>query len=451
MVRPQAGELNPDLARFRRDLPAIFRAALDRSHAAALLESALRQPDVRRFFDRPLRVLSVGKAAAHLAAALDRLSPGAASGGLAIGTHRPDTMPPGITWIPSSHPVPDARSVDAGRQALAAARGVQPGHALLVMLSGGASALMAAPAAGITLDDKQAATRQLLAAGAGIRELNVVRKHLSAVKGGLLAASCREPLLALAISDVVGDDPSVIGSGPTVPDPSTFTDALDVVERFGGAGAFPSAVTRRLRAGARGELPETPKPGDPRLLHATSRIIGSRVSAAAGAADAARALGYRTIVIEEPVIGVAREAGPRLVEEATRRAWPGAGPACVIATGETTVRVAGRGRGGRNQELVLSAVRALAGLPGPAAVLSGGTDGIDGPTDAAGAVADGTTLARAAAAGLGPPEAYLDDNDAYRFFRALDDLVMTGPSDTNVGDIQVLLLAPRADAGQGGP
>jgi glycerate 2-kinase len=375
--------------------------------------------------------------------AFDRLCPGAVVDGLAIGTHRAGDMPSKVIWFESSHPVPDARSVDAGGRALASARALAQGHGLLVLLSGGASSLMALPADGITLEDKQAATRRLLGAGAGIHELNAVRKHLSAVKGGQLASAAAGPVLTLAISDVVGDDLSVIGSGPTVADPSTFADALDVVGRFGGPEAFPRAVVARLRAGARGELDETPKPGDARLERAVTRIIGSRGDAAAGAASAARSLGYRTIVIDEPVVGLARDAGPRFVEEAARRAGPGDAPACVIATGETTVRVTGRGRGGRNQEVVLSAARTLAALPVAAALLSGGTDGVDGPTDAAGAMADGMTLARAERGGLRSPEAYLDDNDAYRFFGALGDLVITGPSDTNVGDVEILLIAPR--------
>jgi hydroxypyruvate reductase len=363
--------------------------------------------------------------------------------GLAVGTYRADDLPSTVIWVESSHPVPDVRSVDAGRRALASARTLAPGHGLLVLLSGGASSLMALPAAGITLEDKQSATRRLLTAGADIHELNAVRKHLSAVKGGQLAAAASGPVLALAISDVAGDDLSVIGSGPTVADPSTFADALDVVGRFGGPKAFPSNVIARFRAGVRGEVVETPKPGDARLERSVTRIIGSRADAAAGAASAARSLGYRTIVIDEPVVGLARDSGPRFVDDAVRRVGPGDDPACVIATGETTVRVIGRGRGGRNQEVVLSAARALASLPTATALLSGGTDGVDGPTDAAGAIADGMTLSRAERVGLESPEAHLDDNDAYRFFSALGDLVITGPSDTNVGDIQILLIAPR--------
>jgi glycerate 2-kinase len=442
MVRPEKGELTPYFARFRRDLPAIFRAALGASSAAVLLDAACRRAAVRRFLDRPVHVVAIGKAAAHLVAALGCRRARSLVDGLVIGTHRASGMPTSVTWMEASHPVPDGRSVDAAHRALARARQVPAGHGLLVLLSGGASSLAALPGEGVTLADKQAATRQLLLAGADIHSLNAVRKHLSAIKGGQLAAASRAPVLALAISDVVGDDLSVIGSGPTVDDPSTFSDALEVIRRFGGAEAFPAAVVARLAAGSRGDVPETPKPGDGRLVHAATELIGTRANAATGAAAAAESLGYRTMVIEEPVVGTARDAGPRFVAEAMRLVRATVAPVCVIGTGETTVRVSGRGTGGRNQELALSAARTLAAQATPAALLSGGTDGIDGPTDAAGAMADGLTLERSARVGLGAPERYLDENDSYGFFHALGDLVMTGPTDTNVGDIQILLAAP---------
>ncbi len=377
-----------------------------------------------------------------MVSALDRTGCALVVEGVAIGTHRTGELPPRVTWIASSHPVPDRRSVDAGQRALEIARGVPANHRLLVLLSGGGSSLMALPRPGITLGDKQVTTRGLLLAGADIHALNTVRKHLSAIKGGQLAASASAPTLALAISDVVGDDLSVIGSGPTVPDPGTFADALDILNRFGGVNAFPPAVAALLQEGARGAVPETPKPGDTRLAHVTTRVIGSRASAAAGAAAAAETLGYRTIVLTEPVVGEARDAGPRFVAEAVRLAGAIRSPTCVIGTGETTVHVTGHGRGGRNQELALSVAGVLPGLGIPAAILSGGTDGIDGPTDAAGAICDGYTLQRGERAGLAGPDRYLRENDSYRFFQALGDLVTTGPTDTNVGDIQVLLLAP---------
>lgn len=390
--------------------------------------------------DRPVHLVSIGKASAHMAAALGRSHRITVVEGIVAGTHSDAAVPPPSTWIQAGHPVPTEQSVVAGTRALDIARRTPPDHALLVLLSGGASALAAVPAPGLTLADKQAATRQLLLGGANIHELNTVRKHLSAFKGGRLAAACPAPAWTLVVSDVVGDDLSVIGSGPTVADSSTFADALGVLERFGGVRAFPGSVVRLLEEGARGERPETPKPGDAGLRQAATRVIGSRASAATGAARAAEALGYDVIVREEALVGEAKVAGPRFLSDAVQLARSARGPACVIATGETTVRVVGAGRGGRNQELVLASVEALHALRPTCALLSGGTDGIDGPTDAAGAVADSTSLTRSVVAETGPVRRYLAENDAYRYFEALGDLVITGPTDTNVGDVQIALV-----------
>jgi hydroxypyruvate reductase len=267
-----------------------------------------------------------------------------------------------------------------------------------------------------------------------------VRKHLSAIKGGWLAARARAACHALVISDVVGDDLSVIASGPTVADASTFADALALVQRYGGEAAYPPAVIGRLRRGSAGALPETPKPGDPRLARSTTTIIGSRRDAMIGAASAAAALGYHVLRIDDAVVGEARIAAASHLRAALARAAGVGRPACIVSSGETTVTVTGAGRGGRNQEFVLAAAAQLAQLDGAVALASVGTDGIDGPTDAAGAVADATTLARAVRADLSPDRA-LADNDAYSFFAALGDLVHTGPTGTNVGDLQVILLA----------
>ncbi len=425
-----------------RDLRAIFRAAVDASSATRLLDTVLASPEHQSLLSRPLHVLSVGKAAASMASVLDASTSWQIVEGLAIGPGSRPALLSRMTWLESSHPVPDARSAEAGRRVLAFARAAPAGHGLLLLLSGGASSLMVLPRADIDLADKQETTRRLLLSGADIQALNTVRKHLSAVKGGQLAASTRTPVLTLAISDVIGDDLSVIGSGPAVPDPSTFGESIGVLERFGGLQAFPPSVVALLQAGARGERPETPKPGDPRLARATARVIGSRTSAAAGAAAMAESLGYRTIVLPEPVTGIARDSGPRFLSDARRAIGPVDSPVCAIATGETTVRVVGRGRGGRNQEMALSVAAALGTLDVPAAFLSGGTDGIDGPTDAAGALCDATTTTRARRAGLRPAGEYLRDNDSYRFFEALGDLVITGPTGTNVGDIQILLMTP---------
>jgi hydroxypyruvate reductase len=445
VVRPEQRELNHHFVRFNRDLPAIFRAAIGASSATRLLDAALALPEDRAFLDRPIHLISVGKASAPMASVLDRPGLARVEESLVVGTHLSAVLSPSVTWMASGHPVPDRRSVEAGQRAVALAQGVPADHGLLVLLSGGASSLLALPRAGITLDDKQATTRGLLLAGADIHALNTVRKHLSAIKGGHLAAATSAATLALVLSDVVGDDLSVIGSGPTVHDPSTFAGALEILGRFGGVEVYPAAVVALLRAGARGDVAETPKPGDGRLARVTTRVIGSRASAAAGAAVAAESLGYRAIVHSEPVVGAAREAGPRFVADAVRLAGVIESPTCVIGTGETTVQVTGCGRGGRNQELALSVAGLIAGLKSPAAFLSAGTDGIDGPTDAAGAMCDRTTLHRGERAGLGVPDDYFRENDSYAFFQALGDLVITGPTDTNVGDIQILLLAPARD------
>jgi hydroxypyruvate reductase len=267
-----------------------------------------------------------------------------------------------------------------------------------------------------------------------------VRKHLSAIKGGWLAAQVRGPCRALAISDVVGDDLSVIASGPTVGDASRFEDAIDVLRRFGGEAAYPSAVVSRLRRGAAGAVPETPKPGDARLARTTTVVIGSRRDAMAGAVAEARTLGYEVLRLDNPVTGEARTTAVVHFREVLARADGLSRPACIVSSGETTVHVTGSGKGGRNQEFALAAAEPLGRLGDPAVIASVGTDGIDGPTDAAGAFSDQTTIERARAAGLSP-DRYLFDNNAYAFFDALGDLIHTGPTGTNVGDLQVILLA----------
>lgn len=337
----------------------------------------------------------------------------------------------------AAHPLPDERSVQRGARALAVAREAAADDVLLVLISGGASSLLAGPADGITLADKRATVRQLLAAGAPIGELNAVRKHLSAIKGGLLAAATRARVCALLISDVVGDDPAVIASGPTVADPSTFGDALAVLERRGGAAAYPAGVSERLRRGAAGAVQETPKPGDAAFERATTTVIGGLQNALSAASEAAVALGYRVVIVDAPVVGEARDAARDVAArvEAARREGT---PLCVISGGETTVTVRGRGRGGRNQELALALAPHLRAVGGDVAAICAGTDGVDGPTDAAGAYVDATTLTRAASAGL-DDERYLGDNDSYAFFDRLGDLIRTGPTGTNVGDIQIVV------------
>jgi glycerate-2-kinase len=374
-----------------------------------------------------------------MAVALSAIESDAIRGGIIAGPRVGTTpLPDKFQFFEAGHPAANPASVAAAMRALELARAVTDDAALIVLLSGGASALLAAPVPGVTLGEKVDASRTLMRAGVAIGELNCVRKHLSQIKGGQLAAASARSL-TFAISDVHGpipDDPSVIGSGPTIADPTTFDDALGIVR---GVAGIPQSVHQHLERGARGEVPETVKPGDARLRQTAYEIIATRALALEGAAQLARSLGYAVVVIEEPIEGEARLAAPQFLARARRAAAQSSGPACVLAAGETTVTVTGDGLGGRNQEFALSLVPEMAVARRPSVVASVGTDGIDGPTDAAGAVVDPTTLERAQRAGLSW-ESTLAANDAYHFFQPLGDLVMWGPTGTNVGDVQMLLV-----------
>lgn len=389
--------------------------------------------------DGPVWVIAAGKAALPMADAAVRVLGARVRGGVVVSPG--GTPPRPLDGVAGEHPQPGRGSEEGGRRALAIAAAIPPDAELVTLISGGASSVMAVPADGLTLDDKRETTGVLLRSGADIYALNTVRKHLSKIKGGRLAAACRARSHAFVLSDVVGDDLSFIASGPTVPDTSTFGDALFVIDRFGGRHAFPASVVEYLLAGARGEHPESPKPGDPKLAGASTTLVGGRFDAMRGAAAEAARRGYEVHVIDEAVVGEARFAGDLLAQRMLTLARPMRRPACIIASGETTVRVTGRGRGGRNQELAAAAARHLERESAPCVLASAGTDGIDGPTDAAGAIVDGTTLERARVDGLPSVDAILDDNNAYAFFDALGDLVRTGPTGTNVGDLQLFLLA----------
>jgi glycerate-2-kinase len=326
--------------------------------------------------------------------------------------------------------------VDAAGRALVVAAEASVDDVVLVLLSGGASAMMALPARGLTLDDKRHTVSRLLAEGAPIFDLNTVRKHISAIKGGRLAEAAAATMITLALSDVVGDEPSTIASGPTVADPTTFADALAVLERFGGADVYPRAVVARMRAGVVGMVGDTPKPGASAFRRTRLRVIGSARDALAAATRAATALGYRVRVVAAPTTGEARAAAVPLLAGLVR--WQTSDPLCLLASGETTVTIKGPGKGGRNQELALAMAPILARLGADIVAACVGTDGVDGPTDAAGALVDRTTSARARAAGL-DVETALGSNDSYDVFDRLGDLIRTGPTGTNVGDLQVIL------------
>jgi hydroxypyruvate reductase len=350
------------------------------------------------------------------------------------------TLPPHFDVFEAGHPDPNEASLEAAERALALARGMSADECLLVLLSGGASAMLCAPAEGLDVRGKAAAARALMRAGVPIDRLNCVRKHLSRIKGGRLAAVAPRTV-TLALSDVHGpveDDPGVIGSGPTVADPTTYADSLAVIRESGAE--VPAAAVAHLERGARGEVEETIKPGDPRLARSAYVVIGNRHAALAGATRAAQARGYAVVALPDATAGEARAAALAFVSEAKWLAAGAARPLCVLAAGETTVTVTGDGLGGRNQEFALAALPLLGAIGRAAALGSAGTDGIDGPTDAAGAIVDSSSLERAGLAGV-EWRAALERNDAYRFFEPLGDLIRWGPTATNVGDVHALLLA----------
>ena len=403
-----------------------------------MIDRALRLSVQELITTRPVHVIAVGKASAAMAAAFLAVRHLQLRQALVIGTHMHPDLPATVEWIESGHPFPDSRSEHAGNRAIAVAQGVHSGDVLVILLSGGASALMAAPVAGITLADKVATTRLMMESGADIHALNTVRRHLSKVKGGRLAAACVGTTVTLAISDVVGDDLNAIGSGPGVADATTWADAAAMLTRFGG-DAHLSEVRHVIDRGLAGAMPDTPKPGDAALKRSQAMVIGSRIDAMAGAKQAAFERGYHPIVIPEPVTGEAREIAPRWLARAQELAREMNKPACVISSGETTVRVTGKGRGGRNLEFALTIAEAIASST-PMAVASIGTDGIDGSSGVAGGMVDSTSMARASALGLETPGNYLAANDSLSFFARLDDVVRLGRTDTNVGDLQVMLI-----------
>ena len=430
------------MGRLREDLTTILRAAIDGVDAGRLVQRALEDADIVGPLQRAraVDVVAAGKAAGVMLNAFVSGTSAPLREVLGVGPARPAVLPEQAHWHDAGHPLPNDGSVAGARRALDIARGSAPGDLIVVLLSGGGSALMALPADGISLAEKQQTARTLMEQSADIYELNTVRKHLSAIKGGQLAAAAPGSVLTLAVSDVVGDDLSVIASGPTVADNSTYAEALDILERRGGHGAYPATVVNRLRRGAGGELPETPKSGDARLARATARVIGPQRGAIEQAQRSAESLGYHVHVVREPVTGEARVAAVEHVRRLAGHASSLPKPLCVISSGETTVTVRGAGTGGRNQEFAFAMAASLGELGSEVAGASIGTDGIDGPTDAAGAIVDPTTFARARAAGIGAPDEYLRDNNTYVFFDAIGDLIRTGPTCTNVGDLQVILV-----------
>lgn len=436
----------------RQDALTILRAALKaadpvlavrrflRREGDSLICGAKRYPLSR--FERVF-VLGAGKASASMASAVESVL-GAAriTGGIVVAKYGHSLPLKRVNVVESGHPVPDAAGVEGARQLVAMAVEAGPRDLVIMLISGGASALTPYPVPPITLAEKQETTKLLLACGANIQEINTVRKHLSGLKGGHLARrAAPATLITLMLSDVIGDPMDAIGSGPAVPDPSTFAGAAAIFEKYELTGRVPPNVLERIQQGVAGKVEETPKPGDAAFRHAQNLIVGSNRLAIDAAAEKARALGYKPLILSTFIEGETRDVArmhAAIAREVCAANRPVRAPACLISGGETTVTLRGQGLGGRNQEFVLAAAIDLAGMD-RVTVLSAGTDGTDGPTDAAGALADGSTIARGESKGLSA-QAYLTQNDSYHFFDGLGDLIRTGPTRTNVNDVRLLLI-----------
>ena len=411
-------------------LRGLLDVAIEAAQPDAILAPHLPPPPPGRTI-----VLGAGKAAAAMARAVERHMQGPIEG-LVVTRYGHAVPCARVEVVEAAHPVPDAAGRAAAGRILEYAKSAGAGDLVLCLISGGASALLALPANGLSLEDKQAVNRALLASGADITQMNAVRKHLSAIKGGRLAAAAHPArVVSLLISDVPGDDPAVIGSGPTVPDPTTFADALAILRQY--RIEPPARVLQHLREAR----DETPKPGDPRLAGARTIIVARPQASLEAAAARARAAGIAPVILGDALEGEAREVAKVLAGialQVRRHGQPALPPCVLLSGGETTVTVRGSGRGGRNAEFLLALAVYLNGAAGISA-LAADTDGIDGSEDNAGVIAAPDTLARARAQGL-DAKAMLADNDGYGFFKSLGDLVITGPTLTNVNDFRAILI-----------
>lgn len=421
--------------RTRELLTGSYAAALAAADPLKIVPAQLPAPPKGRTL-----VVGAGKAAAAMALAVEQHWPAAAPlDGLVITRYRHGLLTNRITVIEAGHPVPDAAGEQAAAEILKKVKGLTPQDLLMVLVSGGGSSLLALPAEGLSMSDLKLVTQQLLRSGAPIQDMNTVRKHLSSVQGGRLAAASRAPVLALVISDVTGDDPTHIASGPCAPDPTTYQDAIAILERYGVQA--PPAVAAHLARGARGDIPETPKPGDRAFARAENRVIATAQQSLRAAAEYFSAQGITAAILGDSVTGEAREVAKvygALARQVRDHALPWKPPVALISGGECTVTVRGQGRGGRCAEFLLSLALDLDGAPGIHA-LACDTDGIDGSEDNAGALLAPDSLLRASRRHARAAD-LLDRNDAYGFFEAAGDLVTTGPTRTNVNDYRVILI-----------
>ena len=446
------GSQKKNLNQMRHDAAEIFKSGVTAVEPGnALKKNLYREKQHLRIgntsYDlslyRNIHVIGAGKATAPMAAAMEEfIGDRQPKGVINVKYGHTDNLKY-IETIEAGHPLPDENGQSGAQKILNLAQSSTKDDLVICLLSGGGSALLPLPVDGVSLADKQAVIRELLACGATIHEINTLRKHLSRIKGGQLAkAAYPARVLTFILSDVVGDNLDVIASGPTVPDTSTFSDCVNIIEKYAMRNTFPKCVTDHIDKGLKNRIEETPKKGEPFFDNTRHVIIGSNIDALHAARHTARQLGYHTLILSSLIEGDTVETAKihaAIAKEILKTGNPLPCPACILSGGETTVRVTGKGLGGRNMEFALASAMQIAGYHN-IVVLSAGTDGTDGPTDAAGAISDGHTVEKAALLGIGATDS-LDHNDSYHFFNAINDLMITGPTKTNVMDIRAVLVA----------
>ncbi len=444
--------MDDKITKLRKDAMEIFSASLKAVDPVAAVKRYLKlskstllagdESFALEDFDK-IHLIGFGKAASSMARGVEEILGDRLAGGfINVKYGHLDKLSEKIEVQEAAHPVPNEDGVKGTEKIINFVKQLDEKDLVICVISGGGSALLPAPKTGITLEEKQQTTKELLACGADITEINAIRKHISAVKGGQLARLVYPAtLITLILSDVIGDPLDSIASGPTAPDNSTFSQCLSIIKKYDLSGKIPQAVESHIRKGAAGEIPETPKSGDPVFSKTHNIIVGSNWQAVSAAKDKAADLGYNTLILSTFIEGETKDVArvhTAVAKEIHKTGNPIPKPACVISGGETTVTIRGKGKGGRNQEFVLAAAIDIADLPGTV-ILSGGTDGTDGPTDAAGAIADGSTIERAKKKQL-DAFSFLQNNDSYHFFEKIEDLLITGPTNTNVMDLRLVIV-----------
>ncbi len=439
------------ISTMRHDAAAIFDSALRAVHAGTAVKTSCHIKnnlffvgttsfDLNRYDN--IYIIGGGKASAHMGAAIEELLLSKITSGIINVKYNHTVSLKKIKLIEAGHPIPDENGQKGARAILNLADKAQKKDLIICLISGGGSALLALPAPSLTLSDKQKTIQTLLACGASIDDINTLRKHMSDIKGGWLAQKAYPAtLVTLILSDVVGDKLDVIASGPGVPDHSTFADCMNIIKSYDIINDLPKRVIEHFKKGSEGKTKETPKTGDSSFENTFNLIIGSNSQALYAAKKKAKALGYNTLILSSMIEGDTGDAArfhTSIAKEIRQTGNPIPPPACILSGGETTVKIKGSGLGGRNQEFALKAACDMKN-EGQMVILSAGTDGTDGPTDAAGAVVDSQTIKKALAAGLNPDH-FLANNDSYHFFEKTDELIITGPTGTNVMDIRIVLV-----------